>query len=149
MTGNFRQQVVGDDSVDWSKLNQSLYTVTFIAQGDCKRGRNCAICLESDHTEEQCALYSSASKSAAGRKEKPSSKIGSEGKELPSGRAKPPSKMACFAWNQSQCRYPACKYRHVCTQCGGDHKVYQCPWLREKDDRPSWENKPQGLHEGC
>ena len=140
--------MVGNDSADWSKLNRSLYAVTFITQGDRERGRSCAICLESDHTEEQCALYSSASKSAADRKEKPSSERGSKGKESPSGQAKPPSKMACFAWNQSQCRYPACKYRHVCTRCGGDHKVYQCPWLREKDDRPSQENKPQGLHEG-
>ena len=84
----FSQQVVGDDSADWSKLNQSLYAVTFIAQGNRERGRSCAICLESDHTEEQCALYSSTSKSAAGRKEKPSSERGLEGKShLVGGRS--------------------------------------------------------------
>lgn len=140
----FRQQVVGDDSADWSKLNQSLYAVTFIAQGDREKGRSCVICLESDHAEEQCALYSSTARSTAGRREKSSA----ETKESASGRGKQLSKMACFSWNQSECRYPACKYRHVCTRCGSDHKVYQCPWLREKDAKSSRESRAQGSHEG-
>ena len=53
----FRQQAVGDDKADWSRLNQSLYAVTFIAQGERTKGRCCVLCLESDHAEEQCALY--------------------------------------------------------------------------------------------
>ena len=55
---HFRQQVVGNEAADWSRLNQSLYAVTFITQGDRDRTRSCVVCLESDHTEEQCALYS-------------------------------------------------------------------------------------------
>ena len=54
----FRQQVVGDEKADWSKLNQSLYAMTFMAQGERDKGKSCVICLESDHTDEQCALYS-------------------------------------------------------------------------------------------
>ena len=54
---HFRQQVVGNQSADRSKLNQSLYAVTFVAQGEREKCRNCMLCLESDHTEEQCALY--------------------------------------------------------------------------------------------
>jgi len=142
----FRQQVVGDDSADWSKLNQSLYAVTFIAQGDREKGRNCGICLECDHAEEQCALYSSTARAASGRKDK-SSERGGE-KDPAGGRGKQPSKMACFAWNQSECRYPLCRYRHVCTKCGGDHRVFQCPWLREKEARSARETKLQGSHEG-
>ena len=134
--------MVGDDSADWS--NQSLYAVTFIAQGDREKGKSCVICLESDHAEEQCALYSSTAISTAGRREK----FSAETKESASGRGKQLSKMACFAWNQSECRYPACKYRHVCTRCGSDHKVYQCPWLREKDAKSSRESRVQGSHEG-
>ena len=61
-----------------------------------------------------------------------------------SGRGKQLSRMACFSWNQGECRYPACKYRHACTRCGGDHKIYQCPWLREKDGK----SPRQGSHEG-
>ena len=48
----FRQQVVGNDGIDWSKLNQSLYAVTFIAQGEPEKGKSCMICLESDHADE-------------------------------------------------------------------------------------------------
>ena len=54
----FRQQVVGDEKADWSKLNQPLYAMTFMAQGERDKGKSCVICLESDHTDEQCALYS-------------------------------------------------------------------------------------------
>ena len=54
---HFQQQVVGDDEADWSRLKQSLYVVTFIAQGEKEKGQCCLTCLESDHTEEQCALY--------------------------------------------------------------------------------------------
>ena len=54
---HFRQQVVGDNSVDWSRLNQSLYVVTFGTQGERDRRRCCNLCLESGHVEEQCALF--------------------------------------------------------------------------------------------
>ena len=54
---HFRQQVVGDNLADWSRLNQSLYVVTFGTQGERDRWRDCILCLESDHVEEQCALF--------------------------------------------------------------------------------------------
>ena len=50
----FRQQVVGQANADWSKLNSTLYAVTFLAQSG--RGKNCALCMESDHKEDECAL---------------------------------------------------------------------------------------------
>ena len=54
---HFRQQVVGDESADWSRLNQSLYAVTLVTQGERETRRSCVLCLESYHAEEQCALY--------------------------------------------------------------------------------------------
>ena len=50
----FRQQAAGNLDVDWSKLNPTLYAVTFLAQSGS--GRNCVLCMESDHSEEDCAL---------------------------------------------------------------------------------------------
>ena len=35
--------------------------------------------------------------------------------------------MACFAWNQGDCRFPACKYHHVCVRCSGDYRAIHCP----------------------
>ena len=39
-----------------------------MAQGEQEKGKSCVICLESDHAEEQCALYSPPLKSAASGK---------------------------------------------------------------------------------
>ena len=44
---------MGNEAADWSQLNQSLYAVTFVAQGNHERGKSCVLCLESDYTEEQ------------------------------------------------------------------------------------------------
>ena len=131
----FRQQAVGDDKLDWSCINQSLYAVTFIAQGDRGKGRCCVLCLESDHVEEQCALYNPSAKPASYKK--PLEKAPSDGRDPSQGRGKGGGRsMACFAWNQGDCRFLACKYRHVCVRCSGDHRISQCPLLRgDKDSR--------------
>lgn len=50
----FRQQAVGNPEVEWPKLNPTLYAVTFLAQSGS--GRNCVLCMESDHSEDDCAL---------------------------------------------------------------------------------------------
>ena len=133
----FRQQVVGDESADWSRLNQSLYAVTFMAQASRDHGRSCGVCLESDHSEEQCALYSPPTRAAL------SSKRGGADRGVPEprdpvsysrGRGGP--RMACFAWNQGDCRFLTCKYRHVYVKSSGEHRISQCPWLRGDRDKP-------------
>ncbi|KAK3241446.1 hypothetical protein CYMTET_48797 [Cymbomonas tetramitiformis] len=34
----------------------------------------------------------------------------------------PKSVLACFQWNAGKCSKKNCKYPHVCSSCGGDHK---------------------------
>ena len=51
----FRQHAATDPFTDWSKLNSSLYAVTFLAQSN-GRGRCYQYCLESDHGGQECAL---------------------------------------------------------------------------------------------
>ena len=51
----FRQQAAADPLCDWSKLNSSLYPVTFMAQASGK-GRCCPHRLEPDHMGDDCAL---------------------------------------------------------------------------------------------
>ena len=135
---HFRQQVVGNEAADWSRLNQSLYAVTFITQGDRDRTRSCVVCLESDHMEEQCALYTPPRKPAAAQRRAGSERVVGESRDSQfSTRGKGPGKMACFAWNQGDCRYPTCKYRPVCVRCSGDHRITRCPWVRsERDGKP-------------
>ncbi|CAI8035509.1 hypothetical protein GBAR_LOCUS19919 [Geodia barretti] len=83
--------------------------------------------------EEQCALYTPPPKL-----KKSAEKSSSEGRDTATGRGRGGGRMACFAWNQGDCRFPACKYRHVCVRCAGEHRISQCPLLRaEKDGKPS------------
>ena len=131
--------MVGNEAADWSRLNQSLYAVTFISQGDRDKSKSCVVCLESDHTDEQCALYSLPIKSAASSRRVGSDRVSGESRDSQmSNRAKGLGKMACFAWNQGDCRFPACKYRHICVRCSGDHCITRCPWVRSE-----WEVKPR------
>ena len=51
----FQQQVAGGPKADWSCLNTSLYAVTFLAQGG-KGGQSCTTCMETDHTQYDCAV---------------------------------------------------------------------------------------------
>ena len=63
----FRQQVAGDPSADWSSLNTSLYAVTVLAQGG-RGGQSCTTCMESDHSQHECAISHQRSKSPAPKK---------------------------------------------------------------------------------
>ena len=115
--------MAGRAEADWSKLNSTLYAVTFLAQQGS--GKNCILCMESDHREEDCALAkvkssSSWQKPNAGRDASLSSA------EAGGRRVKNKAKMVCFSWNEGRCTYPYCHYRHVCVRCSGDHRITQC-----------------------
>ena len=113
----FRQQVVGHPDADWSKLNSTLYAVTFLAESG--GGKNCPLCMETDHKEDDCAL-SLAKPSSSHR----GSSDGASKRER--GDARKITRGACFLWNQGECTHPYCRFRHVCVRCYGDHKVTHC-----------------------
>ena len=54
----FRQQAAISPA-DWSKLNNSLYSTTFLQQQN-GRGRTCTHCMETDHVANECSLARSA-----------------------------------------------------------------------------------------
>ena len=119
----FRQQAAGNPAVDWSKLNPTLYAVTFLTQSGT--GKNCVLCMESDHREEDCALSKSKGASSAVR---PSSSRATQRGSGESSYRPPKGKgqFSCFAWNKGECNYFGCKYRHTCVKCGGEHRLTQC-----------------------
>ena len=51
----FRQHAANLPNIDWSKVNNSLFTVTFMAQQN-GRGKTCELCLDPDHVAAECAL---------------------------------------------------------------------------------------------
>ena len=100
--------------------------------------------LEGDHVEEQCALYSPASRRPAPLRRSVGEKAPSDfGEPVTSVHGKGASRMACFACNQGECRFPACKYQNFCVQCSGDHWIAQCPWLRKDREGRSPRSQPQ------
>ena len=134
----FRQQVANKPKADWSVLNSSLYTTSFLANQN-GRGRTCKWCLETDHAANACAL-------APPSNERQQSRSGSYGRDRDvdstpfndrrAGRfGRSEVRGACFAWNEGRCSLP---YWHVCCRCGAtDHRESSCrtPLARITDDR--------------
>lgn len=93
----FRQQAASSPGTDWSRINGSLFAVTFLTQQNGK-GRSCKFCLESDHGAAECALAPAGSKTedqggSAGEQQRPC---------RDSRRSKPSSsrvRAACYNWN--------------------------------------------------
>ena len=137
----FRQQVVGDQQVDWSKLNSSMYAVTFLAQSN--RGKSCTVCLETDHSEEECALARPKQPefrrggNQTGPQQvsspRPQAGAGGSGGRFSRGR----ERMICFAYNQGECVYPYCRFSHACLKCGSRaHPVVRCQATGPDRDGP-------------
>lgn len=136
----FRQHAATDPFTDWSKLNSSLYAVTFLAQSN-GRGRCCQYCLESDHGGQECAL---APNYQPDRPQRPGGwgpmaggRLGegrNDWRQEPSTGGKGKTRMArqlqldrvCYAWNDGDCKFPACRYQHVCAKCQGEHRAPAC-----------------------
>lgn len=132
----FRQRVSSLTEVDFSKLNQALYSTTFLAYGG--RGRFCASCSMSDHTPEECALHPNRSMpviqlrgefGTTGHREREWAERPPETK-----RQRGPSVRPCFAWNDGKCAYQNCRFDHVCARCHGAHRKPAC---RAKEGAPS------------
>ena len=143
----FRQQVAGKVNADWSELNTSLYAVTFLAQSS-KGGQSCTSCMESDHWQQDCAITYQHPRSPGPEKRPGRQQLepysADCGKRHISGTC-------CFNWNQGECRYPQCRYRHACLHCAGDHPMVRCrSLLRGRDGRQGRELRQQqdgkGIH---
>ena len=144
----FRQQAATDAQCDWSKLNSSLYPVTFMAQASGK-GKCCPHCLEPDHIGEDCALSPRPRQEQRQRQRSPDlglpSQSGAEGRSQgesrsdigAAGRPRPRplrqssqrlASKVCYSFNDGECRFPkTCRYLHICQRClADDHPATRC-----------------------
>lgn len=140
----FRQQVANKPEADWSVLNSSLYTTSFLANQN-GRGRTCKWCLETDHASTSCALAPPSNEkqqsrpNSYGRDRDLDSTPFSDRRSARWGRNE--VRGACFAWNEGRCSLPYCRWRHVCCKCGSaDHRESTCssnrnPSVRTAEDR--------------
>ena len=130
----FRQQVSSFSAVDFSRINQSLYATTFLAYGGGGRQKVCPDCLMSDHAYEDCALHPNRTAPVVQMREVGG--VHHKGQEV---RRKRERAYTCFAWNEGRCTYVKCRYDHVCSRCGGDHRKAQCkegPVEKRRDQGP-------------
>ena len=119
----FLQQITDLEAVDFSKVNQGLYATTFLAYGG--KGLFCSRCMASDHSQEDCALHP--------RREVPVVQLqeqrpaGGRRDELQGdARRRRGRRGACYAFNDGRCSLPYCRFEHVCSVCGGEHRKSGC-----------------------
>ena len=121
----FRQQVACKVDADWSELNTSLYAVTFLAQST-KGGQGCTSCMEPDHMQQDCAMSYQRPRSPGPEKRSGHQQLEPYSADRGTRRM---SGTCCFNWNQGECCYPQCRYRHACLHCAGDHLMVRCRFL--------------------
>jgi len=121
----FRQQVASFESVDFSKINQSLYSTTFLAYGG--RGQCCTTCMAPDHTREECALHPGRAIPVV-RVREPATTTETHLRML-EPRKKRMRRGACYAWNDGKCSAANCQYEHKCSRCLGDHRRPMCRYM--------------------
>jgi len=118
----FRQQIASLDEADFSRVNQGLYATTFLAYGG--KGLFCTRCMASDHAQDECALHPNREvpvvqiQERAGRWRKDEA--------LGEARRRRGRRGACYAYNEGRCSLPYCRFDHVCSTCGGDHRRTSC-----------------------
>ena len=136
----FRQQASLAPACDWSKLNNSLYSVTFMAQQN-GRGRTCTLCLETDHAAVDCALAPAYRPNRQGGREFDRNYRGHGDYRGHNER----SERICYSWNDSRCSMPYCRYRHVCAKChSSDHKAIHCSAYPAQKSGPNNAGRPAG-----
>ena len=121
----FRQHISSLESTDFSRINQGLYSTTFLAYGG--KGQFCQSCMSSDHTHDECALHPKRSVPVIQITESARGAV-KEDSRLPRGQErKRLARGACFAWNDGRCTTPLCRFSHVCSRClSPDHKRPAC-----------------------
>eukprot|EP00731_Ephydatia_muelleri_P033273 Em0027g21a len=116
----YRRQAASTNNRRWAQINPSLYSICFTgrAQGSTPR---CELCTSVFHTAKDCPFSTKTEMektleavltACTGRSGGPSG--GTESTEI------------CRKWNNLQCSYQWCRYRHVCLACGGAHPLRQC-----------------------
>ena len=97
----FRQQITSYEAANFARINQSLYSTTFLAYG--ARGQCCQTCTASDHAHEDCALHPGRNVPVVrmGLETTPRDSRARRG-EARRGQSRQP----CYAWNDGRCVLP-------------------------------------------
>ena len=119
----FRRQAAITGNRRWSQINPSLYSICFT--GQAQQTQRCELCFSSTHKTNECSLMADTDPELPSRIKAVEAAVVSLAAQRQGDttiRAQP-----CRLWNMNRCRFPRCRYRHVCSNCGEAHPVVSCP----------------------
>ena len=105
----FRQQIKSFETVDFAKINQSLYVITFLAYGN---GGGAALFAWQPTTAMKSVPFTRVHQFRWGR---PPGRCWGESRQDPELRRKRVKRMPCFLWNDGKCSSNRCRFEHVCS----------------------------------
>ena len=138
----FRHHVANNPQIPWDQVDEEIFTVHLRSSQSVVR---CFTCHATGHMSSTCPRSSTATShrpassgvnsqafSSVSSSSFPPNRAGSRGSATAprsATLAPGPSRVSsCFAWNSpGGCNRPFCRYRHLCSRCGGSHKFTYCP----------------------
>ena len=109
----FRRQAAVLGNQNWSSLNSSLFSMCFTGKG--KNSPKCDICLGVGHGVGSCPFREEGGFEV-------SSGGGTRG-DKGQGASQWPR---CRRFNEGNCTFLDCSFRHVCARCNGKHPAIAC-----------------------
>ena len=112
----FRRQVANSGSLDWGVVDAALYSEAFA--GRAKQIPRCRYCLADTHPSPECVH-------APEDPPQPGVQPRNPARSSP----RPLSAELCRLFNSpggSRCRFPYCRYSHLCARCRRPHPAAEC-----------------------
>ena len=118
----YRRQAAYLGSLDWGLVDPALYNEAFA--GRAKLVPRCRYCLAETHSSQECPH--SPAETAGGTDGRPTRPL-----SRPQGSSGRPASSVdiCRLYNSpggSRCRFPQCRYAHLCSRCRRPHSLAKC-----------------------
>ena len=122
----FRQQKAAGADWPWADLNPSLMAATVLGQSSGGASRTCPLCLNADHTREECALFSLEHTRAGASPQFPRPPFHRQVRRTaPYGP--PVGAGVCYRFNRGTCYATRCRFEHYCSNCSRPgHPAFAC-----------------------
>ena len=128
----FRRQAAATKNQQWSRLNPTLYNVC--TAGKARKHTRCELCLSTKHATKECASLAEVDPDMGSRLKAIESVIlamsgfsspGTSSSGNYSRQLRGPAQV-CQLFNRKRCWYKQCRFRHVCSVCGGEKPAVEC-----------------------
>ena len=110
----------------WSQINLSLFSLCFT--GKAQGLQHCDLCGDTAHMSSDCVLSAEREPDLVYRLKALENRVQmiKEDPHKGPGQVMRRNREVCNLYNKQQCKFYYCKYRHVCSGCGGNHPVLLC-----------------------